>query len=402
VTTTVLPAASANWLLPFAATLIAMFALQLSNLGFSPLLPSIQQEFGMSYTQLGLFTGLYGLLAMLLSVPAGISAKRVGEKHVLAIGLLGVAAGSVLLGEAWSFGSAIAFRGLTIFGYRFAFVSVLIAVALTAPPSLRGRTMGVLGATSALASVVGAPLGGMLVGEFGWRFAILGYAAMAIVGATLFWLFYRPTSDDPKAAGAHTVHGAGNRSAFLSPVVWMIALIVGLGGFGQFTVTYFVPSVAKALYGLDAASAGVIISTGYLTAIVVNLGIGLLADRFNKLVVLGLVFIILSVASASLAVENLVTFRVATATVIGFGFTAANQLYGLAGSVMPRQEAGHAMGVVSLGAGLFGYFGPQMLGILRDLTGSFAAGFYMVAIADVLTLTLIASLYRMTRGATHI
>ena len=48
------------------------------------------------------------------------------------------------------------------------------------------------------------------------------------------------------------------------------------------------------------------------------------------------------------------------------------------------------------------YFGPQMLGILRDLTGSFAAGFYMVAIADVLTLTLIAALYRMTRGATHV
>ena len=203
VTTTVLPAARPNWLLPFAATLIAMFALQLSNLGFSPLLPSIQQEFGMSYTQLGLFTGLYGLLAMLLSVPAGVSAKRFGEKHVLGIGLLGVAAGSVLLGEAWSFGSAIAFRGLTIFGYRFAFVSVLIAVALTAPPSLRGRTMGVLGATSALASVVGAPLGGMLVGEFGWRLAILGYAAMAVVGATVFWLFYRPTSDDPRGAGAH-------------------------------------------------------------------------------------------------------------------------------------------------------------------------------------------------------
>jgi predicted MFS family arabinose efflux permease len=400
VTTTVLPAASPNWLLPFAATLIAMFALQLSNLGFSPLLPSIQQEFGMSYTQLGLFTGLYGLLAMVLSVPAGISAKRLGEKHVLGIGLLGVAAGSVLLGEAWSFGSAIAFRGLTIFGYRFAFVSVLIAVALTAPRSLRGRTMGVLGATSALASVVGAPLGGMLVGEFGWRYAILGYAAMAVVGATVFWLFYRPTFDDPGGADAPALHGG--RSAFLSPVVWMIALIVGLGGFGQFTVTYFVPSVAKALYGLDAAAAGVIISTGYLTAIVVNLGVGLLADRFNKLVVLGLVFIILSVASVSLAVENLLTFRVATAAVIGFGFTAANQLYGLAGVVMPRREAGHAMGVVSLGAGLFGYFGPQMLGVLRDVTGSFAAGFYMVAVADVLTLTLIAVLYRMTRGATHI
>jgi predicted MFS family arabinose efflux permease len=402
VTTTVLGATPASWLLPFGATLVAMFALQLSNLGFSPLLPSIQREFGMSFTQLGLFTGLYGLLAMLLSVPAGVSARRFGEKRVLAIGLLGVAAGSVLLGEAWSFESAITFRGLTIFGYRFAFVSVLIAVALTAPPSLRGRTMGVLGATSALASVVGAPLGGVLVGEFGWRLAILGYAAMGVLGATVFWLFYRPTADDSRITGAHAVHGAARGSAFLSPVVWMLALIVGLGGFGQFTVTYFVPSVADALYGLDAAAAGIIISTGYLTAIVVNLGVGMLADRFNKLVVLGVVFVLLAIASASLAIENLGTFRVATATVIGFGFTAANQLYGLAGSVMPRHEAGHAMGVVSLGAGLFGYFGPQMLGILRDQTGSFAAGFYMVAVADAITLFLIAVLYRMTRGVTHI
>ena len=356
----------------------------------------------MSFTQLGFFTGLYGLLAMLLSVPAGVSARRFGEKRVLAIGLLGVAAGSVALGEAWSFESAITFRGLTIFGYRFAFVSVLIAVALTAPASLRGRTMGVLGATSALASVVGAPLGGLLVGEFGWRLAILGYAAMAVLGAAVFWLFYRPASDNPEAVSAHPAHGGGSRSAFLSPVVWMLALVVGLGGFGQFTVTYFVPSVANALYGLDAAAAGVIISTGYLTAIVVNLGVGLLADRFNKLIVLAGVFILLAAASASLAVENLLTFRLATATVIGFGFTAANQLYGLAGSVMPRHEAGHAMGVVSLGAGLFGYFGPQMLGILRDQTGSFAAGFYMVAIADVITLMLIGVLYRMTRGERHV
>jgi cyanate permease len=99
-----------------------------------------------------------------------------------------------------------------------------------------------------------------------------------------------------------------------------------------------------------------------------------------------------------MTVENLMIFRASTAVVIGLGFTAANQLYGLAGIVMPRREAANAMGVVSLGAGLFGYFGPQMLGILRDWTGSFAAGFYMVAIADVVTLGLITILYRMTRN----
>jgi hypothetical protein len=40
------------------------------------------------------------------------------------------------------------------------------------------------------------------------------------------------------------------------------------------------------------------------------------------------------------------------------------------------------------------------LGILRDWTGSFAAGFYMVATADVLTLGLIVLLFRMTREHT--
>jgi predicted MFS family arabinose efflux permease len=396
-------AAPTSWMLPFGVTLIAMFALQLSNLGFSPLLPSIREDFGMNYKQLGLFTGIYGLLALALSVPAGASAKRFGEKRVLAAGLLGVAAGSLLLGQAWSFESALTFRGLTIFGYRFAFVSVLIAVALSAPPSLRGRTMGILGATAALSSVIGAPLGGALVDEMGWRIAILGYAGMALLGGAAFWLFYRPTAgEEPNSAGSagsHAATGGLHRSAFRSPIVWILALIVGMGGFGQFTVTYFVPSVANALYGLDARSAGVIISTGYMAAIVVNLVIGYLTDRFNKLIVLGVVFVLLATASSLLAVENLVMFRVSTAAVIGLGFSAANQLYGLAGSVMPRGEVGNAMGVVSLGAGLFGYFGPQMLGILRDSTGSFAAGFYMVAIADVITVGLILLLYRMTGGS---
>jgi predicted MFS family arabinose efflux permease len=402
-TTTFIRAPAASWRLPFAATLMAMFALQLSNLGISPLLPAIQREFGMNYTQLGLFTGLYGLLAMLLSVPAGMAAGRFGVRSVLAIGLLGVAAGSVLLGEAWSFASALTFRGLTIFGYRFGFVSVLVAIAMTAPASLRGRSMGILGATSAMASVVGAPLGGLLVGSFGWRRAILGYAAMAIVGAAVFWLFYRPTADEPRIGSDDAPHDrVGTRNAFLSPVSWMLALIVGLGGFGQFTVTYFVPSVANAQYGLNATAAGLVISTGYLTAIAVNLAVGVLADRFNKVLVLGALFMLLAVASSSMTIDSVIAFRIATAMVIGLGFAATNQLYGLAGSVMPRQEAGHAMGVVSLGAGLFGYFGPQMVGLLRDRTGSFAAGFYMVAAADILTLGLIVLLYRMTRRESHV
>jgi nitrate/nitrite transporter NarK len=109
-------------------------------------------------------------------------------------------------------------------------------------------------------------------------------------------------------------------------------------------------------------------------------------------------FALLVFASGSMTIPSETAFRIATAGVISLGFSATNQLYGLAGSLMPRREAGNAMGVVSLGAGLFGFFGPQMLGFLRDATGSFNAGFYMVMCADLATLGLIALLHRMTRS----
>jgi predicted MFS family arabinose efflux permease len=376
-----------------------MLTLQMSNLGFSPLLPSLQRDLGMTFSQLGLFAGMYGLLAMVLSVPAGLTAKRFGEKRALAGGLVVVAVGLVLLSRSASFEEALVWRGLWITGYRFAFVCVFVAVSLTCPPQLKGRTMGVVGATASLASVIGAPFGGALEREFGWRLGVLGYAAAALIGATLVAAFYRPPSGSLEAVpqGPHTIDAGSSssgKSAFRTPIVWVLALMLGLGGVGQFSITFFVPSVARDVFGLDAVGAGLIISTGYLCAIAANLAVGALMDRYVKWKVLAGLFCVLAVASAALTIPNLMLFRVATAVVLAGGFTAANQLYGIAGDIIRGRETGPVVGVVSLGAGVFGYFGPQTLGALRDLTGGFAAGFYAVAVADLLTLALILTLYR--------
>ena len=204
----------------------------------------------MSFTQLGFFTGIYGLLAMLLSVPAGLDRASASARSACSRRASSASRSAACCSaRAWNFESAVAFRGLTIFGYRFAFVSVLIAVALTAPPRLRGRTMGVLGATSAMASVIGAPLGGALVGEFGLAqrdpgLRVDGAARRRRVLAVLSRDRGARCSAPVAASAAHARRAP--RSAFRSPVVWLLALVVGLGGFGQFTVTYFVPSVADA------------------------------------------------------------------------------------------------------------------------------------------------------------
>lgn len=373
-------ASSGKWVVSFIATLCGMMALQMSSLGFAPVIPLIQHTFRMSYSQVGLFTGIYGILALLLSVPAGLTAKRFGEKLVMVLGIIVVALGLVILSRAGTFAGALVGRVVWISGYRFAFVCVLTALAVTCPPSLRGRTMGILGAMASLATVVGAPFVGSIAQALGWRKGILGFAGAALLGGIIVAIFYSGRSIKASEENAgHAVEVGSSRSAFRTPRVWALALLLGLIGLPSFSVTFFVPSAAESAFGIGTVSSSLIISSGYLAAIVVNLAVGYLMDRFNKRRVMGILMTIMLAASLGMTVHNLWMFRFCAASLLAFGFAATNQGYGLAADVRRGKESGNVMGVVSLGAGVFGYIGPQALGSLRDWTGSFRIGWCVIA-----------------------
>jgi predicted MFS family arabinose efflux permease len=377
-----------SWIVPFAATLFGMMTLQMSSLGFAPLLPSIQREFSMSFTQIGLFTGMYGLLALVLSVPAGLVAKRYGEKRVLVLALFLVGFGLFMLGRASGFFSAFAYRALWIGSYRFAFVCVLTAIALTAPPTLKGSSMGLLGSVASLASVIGAPFGSKIGEAFGWRTGMTAYAWAAILGAFAIWFFYRRRSEDREQVQMRDIGNSqkGGRSAFRTPVVWALAVLVGMVGMASYSVTFFVPSAAGTIFKMGANEAAMVISTGYICAIFLNLLFGYLMDHYNKWIIMSSLIALLVPASLAMTSANELVFRIATALIIAAGFTATNQSYGLAAYVLSGRETGNVMGVLSLGAGICGYVGPQMLGVLRDRTNGFSAGWHMMAGIALLTL----------------
>ncbi len=360
-------------------------AIQMSSLGFSPLLPAIQKDFGLSYSQMGLFTGLYGLVAMAVSVPAGILAKRVGEKPALIAGLLGVAVGLVLLSQASTYGWALGARAVWLVGYRVAFVCVMTSIALAAPPDFRSTAMGILGAMASLASVIGAPFGTIIAEPYGWRGGIIGFAGMALLGAAVFWFGYKTRAS---GGGQGSLHGHGpsapTRSAFRTPVVWSMILL-GLINMGGFSATFFVPSAVKTTFHLSALESAFLISMSYIVAIFANLLFGYLCDKFDRWnMMIGLAVLLIPACFAMMA-PNLLVFRVATALVISFGLCATNQIFALAADVVGRSELGPVMGVVGLGGGLFGYVGPQVLGLLRDRTGGFTAGWYFVAIGVIVS-----------------
>ena len=392
-----------GWIIPFAAVVFAMMTMQMSSLGFSPLLPEIQKAFGMSYSQLGTFTGVYGLVAIVLSIPAGILAMRYGEKFVLAGGLLVLTLGLLALSVAQSYGGALGARVLWIVGYRFAFIAVMTAVALTAPPRFKGQAMGIIGAMSAMASVIGAPFGISIGESFGWRHGIMAFAGMSFLGMLVLLGFYRsaPNRDSGTvAAGGHGVmsgsdgQAASIFSAFKLPIVWTIPLL-GLTNVGGFAATFFVPSVIRSEFHQSAAAGATIISISYMAAIIVNPICGYLADRFNRWLVLASMVALMIPASIAMHSAQLLVFQIATATLVSLGLAATNQLYPTIAELMRGRDVGPLMGITALGGGLFGYIGPQTLGWLRDASGGFAAGWYAItcAAASVLLLVLYLKKY---------
>jgi predicted MFS family arabinose efflux permease len=371
-----------------------MMTLQMSSLGFSPLLPDIQRDFGINYSQLGLFSGVYGLAAIVFSVPGGVLAKRFGEKTILGLGLLVVTLGLILLSRSPNFALALSARVVWIIGYRVAFVCVMTAIARVAPFERRSTAMGVLGAMSALATVIGAPFGTSIGVAFGWREGILAFAGMSLLGAIVFWIFYQlPEAVTQRSPREHELARSRDASAFSSPLVWSMVLL-GLANMGGFSATFFVPSAVKTAFHLGPTVAAYVISASYVTAIFANLLCGYLADRLNRWGVMIALMVLLIPASFAMMASSFSVFRVATIVLISLGLCATNQIFAIATEVMPAREIGPVMGIVSLGGGIFGYVGPQMLGILRDRTGSFTAGWYFVAIGALIALSVILILRR--------
>ena len=91
---------SKPWQISVAAVIVTMMAIQMASLGFLSLLPAMQKDLAASYSQMSLFTGMYGIIALLVSPSAGVFSTRIGEKNALLIGLAGTAIGLAALSRA--------------------------------------------------------------------------------------------------------------------------------------------------------------------------------------------------------------------------------------------------------------------------------------------------------------
>jgi EmrB/QacA subfamily drug resistance transporter len=113
---------------------------------------------------------------------------RFGPKNIYLIGLAVFTLASLACGLSGTLEMLIAFRAVQGLGAAMMTPQTMAVITRTFPPNQRGAAMGLWGATSGVAMLVGPLAGGLLVDGFGWEWIFFINIPVGIVGFVLAWI----------------------------------------------------------------------------------------------------------------------------------------------------------------------------------------------------------------------
>ena len=204
------PTGGARAWLVWAVAVGGYFLAMLHRNGLGVAALEAQARFDVGPALLSVLPMLQLLVYVALQVPAGLLADRLGPRYTLVMGMVAMAAGSLLFALAPGIEPAVAGRFLIGLGDALVFLNVIRLAALWFPRAryaLVSGLTGVVGGTGQVASA--APLAWAL-DEIGWVAAFLVTTALSVLMALLVLVVVR---DRPS--------GAAGRSTVADPIpVW--------------------------------------------------------------------------------------------------------------------------------------------------------------------------------------
>lgn len=137
---------------------------------------------------MGLPIGLFMFLVAVFTPFAGAWADRFGSRRTLLLGTLPAVAGFAGTAMAGSMTELLLWRGACALGYAVMFIGAQGFVARHTPADRRARGMAQFVAAVIVAGLCGAPLGGILADQFGYRATFVVSALLALAAAAAVML----------------------------------------------------------------------------------------------------------------------------------------------------------------------------------------------------------------------
>lgn len=147
------------------------------------LLSDIAQSFEMNVSDAGLMITVYAWIVSLMSLPFMLFTARLERKSLLIKLFLLFIASHILSVFAWNFGVLLISRIGIAFTHAIFWSITASLVMRVAPKDKKQQSLGLFALGSALAMVLGLPLGRIIGQELGWRitFAIIAFIALAVL-----------------------------------------------------------------------------------------------------------------------------------------------------------------------------------------------------------------------------
>lgn len=156
------------WLI-LAVVLVGTFMSTLDGSIVNVALPNMAVKLKVSISTIQWVVSTYLMVISTLILIFGRIGDIKGKKNVYQTGLLIFSFGSLLCGMFNNIVMVIFSRVIQAVGASMMMSCSFAIITMTFPAKLRGRALGILGTAVALGSMVGPPLGGLLVGYFSWK-----------------------------------------------------------------------------------------------------------------------------------------------------------------------------------------------------------------------------------------
>jgi MFS transporter, NNP family, nitrate/nitrite transporter len=340
---------------------------------FGPMTPFIAEQIGISATQKGLLTAVPLLGGSFFRPLLGLLADRIGGRRA---GIIGLSLTLIPLILGWHFATHL--WQLYVVGFLLGIAGASFAVALPLagrwyPPEHQGLAMGIAGAGNS-GTLIATMLGPRLAQHHGWH-AVFGLALVPLAAVLLFFsLIARnsPTQSAPKPWRSYS-------RLLTTPDTGRLCFLYSITFGGFVGMASFLPVFFHDQYHITK------IVAGDLTTIVVLSGSflrpvgGWLADRFGGYRLLLALFssigLGLMLVSTLPAVGVVVALLFLSMRMLGMGNGAVFQM---APQRFPA-EIELITGIVGAAGGLGGFLLPSLLGLLKDLSGSYATGLLLFA-----------------------
>jgi MFS family permease len=143
--------------------------LQIDGTIITVALPSVGNDLSVGSHTLSLVLTTYFVAYGLMLVPGGMLVDRLGSRRIALAGLAVFAAGAALGAVAGSFGMLVASRVIQGIGAGLVSPASLAGAVSGFPPERRGVALGIWGASSGVANLIGPLIGGLLTVAIDWR-----------------------------------------------------------------------------------------------------------------------------------------------------------------------------------------------------------------------------------------